>query len=256
MGPQQEEHERAMYAPRKVTALPSQLDVLTLNGIRGFALARLRGNVAELAAVCQVWGSSLATLHAIPTQHSAPPFAPRPWLLNPANLMPSRRSAANGPGYRTVLDAYGSNRDLRAAVREVEERWTEQHWIHGDLSAINVLVERRPALWVGFAGLESVGLGDPAWDLASCVDTITWLSPRWHAVPQQLVDYFLLGYRRAGGPARLYPAMQAVRALTTALRVGDLHCSSSKENTPAELAAWLDRAQAYADRVGYLMAVA
>jgi aminoglycoside phosphotransferase (APT) family kinase protein len=257
MGPEQEEHERAMYAHWKVTALPSQLDVLTLNGIRGFALARLRGNVAELAAVCQVWGSSLATLHAIPTQHSAPPFAPRPWLLNPANLMPSRRGAANGPGYRTVLDAYGSNRDLRAAVREVEERWTEQHWIHGDLSAINVLVERRPALRVGFAGLESVGLGDPAWDLASCVDTITWLSPRWHAVPQQLVDYFLLGYRRAGGPARLYPAMQAVRALTTALRVGDsLHCSSSKENTPAELAAWLDRAQAYADRVGYLMAVA
>jgi aminoglycoside phosphotransferase (APT) family kinase protein len=178
-------------------------------------------------------------------------------LLNPANLMPSRRSAANGPGYRRLLDAYGSNRDLRAAVHDVEERWTEQHWIHGDLSAINVLVERRPALRVGFAGLESSGLGDPAWDLASCVDTITWLSPRWHAVPQQLVDYFLLGYRRAGGPARLYPAMQAVRALTTAFRIADSqHAPSHQENAQSELALWLDRARAYAERVGYLMAVA
>jgi hypothetical protein len=246
-----------MYAPREVAALASQLDKLTLTRERGFALARLRGNVAELAAVCQVWGSSVATLHALPTQHSAPPVAARPWLLNPANLMPSRRSAANGPGYRKLLEAYESSRDLRAAVREVHERWTEQHWIHGDLSAITVLVERRPALWVGFAGLEGAGLGDPAWDLASCVDTITWLSPRWHAVPQQLVDYFLLGYRRAGGPARLYPAMQAVRALTTAFRLaGSQHASIRKQHMQAELAVWLDRAQAYAERVGCLMAVA
>ena len=113
-----------MYAPREVSALVGQLHTLTLSGARGFALARLHGNVAELAAVCQIWGSSVATLHAMETQHSAPPLAPRPWLLNPANLMPSRRNAANGPGHRTVLEAYESNRDLRAAIREVDERWS------------------------------------------------------------------------------------------------------------------------------------
>jgi aminoglycoside phosphotransferase (APT) family kinase protein len=246
-----------MYAHREGAAPAGQLDTLTLSRVRGLALARLRGNIAELAAVCQVWGSSLASLHAVEAEDSAPAVAPRPWLLNPANLMPSRRSAANGPGYRTVLEAYESTRDLRAAVREVDERWTEQHWIHGDLSAINVLVERRPALRVGFADLERAGLGDPAWDLASCVDTITWLSPRWHVVPQQLVDYFLLGYRRAGGPARLYPAMQAVRALTTAFRLASSQDASIREeHTKAELAAWLNRAHAYAERVGCLMAVA
>lgn len=245
-----------MYAPMEAAALASQLDKLTLSGVSGLALARLRGNVAELAAVCQVWGSSVATLHVVPTHPSEPPVAPRPWVLYPGNLMPSRRNAANGPGYRTVLEAYESIRDLRAAVREVDERWTEQHWIHGDLNAINVLVERRPALRVGFAGLEGAGLGDPAWDLASCVDTITWLSPRWHTVPQQLVDYFLLGYRRAGGPGRLYPAMQAVRALASALRLAAQGDSIRKQPSQAELAIWLDRAQAYAARVGCLMAVA
>ena len=47
------------------------------------------------------------------------------------------------------------------------------------------------------------------------------MSPRWHVKPQPLVDDFLFGYRRAGGPGRLYPAMQAV-AQTYAERVGRL----------------------------------
>jgi hypothetical protein len=63
----------------------------------------------------------------------------------------------------TVLDVYESSRDLRAAVREVDERWIEQHGIHGDLSATNVVVEQRPALRVSFLGLESAGLGDAAY---------------------------------------------------------------------------------------------
>jgi hypothetical protein len=84
------------------------------------------------------------------------------------------------------------------------------------------MVEEQPALQVSFLDLESGGLGDPAWDLASAVDTITWLSPRWHVVAQPLVYYLILGYRRAGGPGRLYPAIQAVRALATAVWVAEL----------------------------------
>jgi hypothetical protein len=76
-------------------------------------------------------------------------------------------------------------------------------------------------------------------------------------MPQPLVDYFLLGYRLAGGPGRLYPAIQAVRALATAMWVVDLpHESTGPEHIEAELAFWLDRAREYAARVGCLMAVA
>jgi aminoglycoside phosphotransferase (APT) family kinase protein len=118
------------------------------------------------------------------------------------------------------------------------------------------MVEEKPALRVSFLDLESGGLGDPAWDLASAVDTITWLAPRWHAVAQPLVDYLILGYRRAGGPGRLYPAIQAVRALATAVWVADLPEERTKQEAQEELELWLDRARAYAARIGWLMAVA
>ena len=118
------------------------------------------------------------------------------------------------------------------------------------------MVEEQPALRVSFLDLESGGLGDPAWDLASAVDTITWLSPRWHAVAQPLVDYLILGYRRAGGPARLYTAIQAVRALATAIWVSESPQGRTGREAEEELELWLDRARAYAARVGWLMAVA
>jgi len=154
-----------------------------------------------------------------------------------------------------VLKAYESSSDLRAATREVDERWTELHWIHGNLNATNVVVDHQPALRVSFVDRDGVGLGDPAWDLASAVDVIAWLSPGWHAFPQALVDYFLLGYRRAGGPGRLYPAMQAVRALGTAVWAAT-HESADGKNLETGVSAWLDRARAHAARVGCLMAVA
>jgi hypothetical protein len=62
--------------------------------------------------------------------------------------MPSRRDAALGSGYPTVLETYEPSPDLRAAASEVDDRWTEQDWIHGNLSASNVIVEHWPALRV------------------------------------------------------------------------------------------------------------
>jgi aminoglycoside phosphotransferase (APT) family kinase protein len=180
-----------MYTPREVLAHSSRLGPQADTVVSGVDLTQQQGTVAELAAICQAWGAAVACLHTMSTRHPAAALAPRPRVLNPWHLMPSVRDAAPGSGYAAVLEVYEASPDLRAAASEVDERWTERHWIHGNLSAFNVIVEQRPALQVSFVNLEYAGLGDPAWDLASAVDTITWLSPRWRVLPQMLVDYFL-----------------------------------------------------------------
>jgi Ser/Thr protein kinase RdoA (MazF antagonist) len=220
-------------------------------------LVQQRGTVAELAQICQAWGAAIATLHATATHRSSAPIAARPWVIKPEHRTASMRSVLPGPGHTAVLRAYESSSELRAATREVDERWTELHWIHGNFTATNVFIQHRPALLVSFADLDGAGLGDPAWDLASAVDMIAWLAQRWRALPQPLVEYLLLGYRRAGGPGRLYPAIQAVRALATAKWVAESPLGPTPEqHLESEVAFWLDRARAHAARLGCLMAVA
>ena len=168
-----------MYTPRELLAQSSRFGPQVVNAVGGVDLAQQQGTVAELAVICRAWGAAVASLHTMSTHHSAAALAPRPLVLKTWHLMPSVMDAAPGSGYAAVLEAYESSPDLRAAASEVDERWTERHWIHGNLGAFNVVVEQRPALQVSFLDLENAGLGDPAWDLASAVDTITWLSPRW-----------------------------------------------------------------------------
>ena len=233
----------------------------------GADLVQQRGTVAELAQICQTWGATLAALHTTATHGPSAPLTARPWVINPehrpASMRPASMGAASmrivlpGFGYAAVLQAYESSYELRVAAREVDERWTELHWIHGNLTATNVLVEHQPALRVSFIDPHGVGLGDPAWDLAAAVDMIAWLAPRWGATPQPLADYLILGYRRAGGPGHLYPAMQAVQALATAAWVADSpYESSSEAHVEGKLEFWLDRACGHAARVGCLMSVA
>gem|GEM_PF-1766329 len=241
--------EIAMYTPPELVGKAGQFGAADL--------VQQRGTVAELAQVCQALGAAIATLHTTATRGSSAPLAPRPWVINPEHRTASMRRVQTGLGRAAVLNAYRCSSDLRAAAREVNERWTELHWIHGNLIATNVLVEHQPALRVSFTDLEGMGLGDPAWDLASAVDMIILLSAHWRAMPQPLVEYLLLGYRRAGGLGRLYPAIQAVRALATAELVADSPLESTGEGrSQADVAAWLDRARGYAARVGLLMSVA
>jgi hypothetical protein len=90
------------------------------------------------------------------------------------------------------------------------------------------MVDAWPGLQVRFVGFGRSGLGDPGWDLAGCLETIAVLvgpttsdaaaCARSHAQEALLAEYFMHAYRRAGGPGRVQPAMQAVHALSSAWR--------------------------------------
>jgi aminoglycoside phosphotransferase (APT) family kinase protein len=235
-------------APRLLTETSD--DALWLGAVRGADLTAQHGNVPELAEICQAWGAELGRLHRIPVRPGAS-VAPRPWVLSPAHRAPSMRGAPAGSAFATVLAAIEAEPGLRAAAAEVDQRWSETHWIHGDVSPTNVVVDTLPCLQVRFLDFEDAGLGDPAWDLATALDTIGHVAPGWAAPVEPLTEYFLRGYRHADGPGRLYPAMQAVRAVATAWQLAGLQGGAEPSTVRVQVADWLRRARGHAAAARY-----
>lgn len=192
--------------------------VVWTEAVRGLRLSELTGTMAELAEVCQAWGTALATLHLtrIGTAAEAP-AARRPWVLNPDRLPRGMRQAPAGSARAYVLRTLCTDRGLVRTSSRVADRWTADRWTHGDVTADRVLVLRRPDLTVRFVDLRAGGLGDPGWDLAAALETVEELTAgpraRWRSTNGScLRDYLLRGYRRTGGVA-------VVDAGATALRI-------------------------------------
>jgi aminoglycoside phosphotransferase (APT) family kinase protein len=219
--------------------------------VRGVDLVHVRAGVPELAEMCECWGLQLARLHQLPvTSGAGVSEAPRPWLLAADRrarvaARVDRHSEAAG-----VLATVEREPRLRLAAGQVEARWTTRHWVHGDLGPSNVVLDPAPPVRVRFLNFEHAGLGDPAWDLATALDTLVWLASRpWsQASAECLGDYFLRGYRRGGGPGSLYPAMQAVRALATAWQLAEVARDRPTGGLRGQLDGWLNRARSFADR--------
>jgi hypothetical protein len=194
-------------------------DVWT-GAVRGTRIAKLTGTMADLAESCQAWGGALATLHRTPIAvGTQPPVAPRPWVLDPDRLPGAMRQAPVGSARALVLRTLRGDRGLRRTVDRVADRWSADHWTHGDLTADRVLVQHSPEVRVRFVDLRCGGLGDPAWDLAGAVETIAELTsgPRtpWGAASRAcLSDYLVQGYRRVGGAAGVDPGTRALRMLS------------------------------------------
>ncbi len=232
--------------PRLLSAQPG--DCLWVGVVRGTDLAHARGSVPELAEVCETWGVAVARLHRLSTARAGVPEAPRPWLLVSERRERAARHLTRGSAQSAVLSVIESEPGLRAVGSEVAARWTDRHWMHGGLTATHVVVEWAPPLRVRFLNFENAGLGDLAWDLATAIDTITWMSRRWQTPAEPLVDYFLRGYRRAGGLGTLYPAVQAVRALATAWWLAGSDAAEPTDKETIDVCGWLDRARGFAAR--------
>jgi Ser/Thr protein kinase RdoA (MazF antagonist) len=217
--------------------------------VSGRDLVHLSATIPELAEICQTWGVAVARLHQLSTTRPGVPPAPRPWLLDPDRRARLAGRSGRGSLLAAVAVALDSEPALRSAARAVDARWTDRSWIHGNLTADHVLVQAAPPVRVRFLDFENAGLGDPAWDLATAADTITWLARRRQTPAEPLVDYFFRGYRRSGGHGSLYPAVRAVRALTTAWQLGGSETApADPQLMRAELQFWLDRARSFAVR--------
>ena len=188
----------------------------------GVRLSAVRGTMAELADVCQAWGSAVAMLHrhGLPAGMEAP-VAQRPWVLDPERLPRSMRRLPPASARAFVLRTLAGDRGLRRTIDRVADHWSASHWTHGELSADRVLVQRTPDVRVRFVDLRAGGLGDPGWDLAGAVETVAELTggsraPWGSASEVCLRDYLLQGYRRAGGPAVVTAGTRALRIVERA----------------------------------------
>jgi Ser/Thr protein kinase RdoA (MazF antagonist) len=200
----------------------------------GTVLTRLRRSVPDLARVCAAWGAALAALHLWRPAAGAPVSASLPWALA-ADRLPPSMAGASGAAAQRVLQAVRGEPELQRAAEHARMSWTTRHWIHGDAVAANVLVRavEGPTPRIGFIDLELAGLGDPGWDVATALDSLTWMAPTWACPPEPLVEHFLEGYRTAGGPGRAHPALQAVRCVMTAWQIAVLeeHPASARQVT-------------------------
>ena len=233
--------------------------------VPGVQLSGLRGTMAELADVCQAWGSAVAALHrcAIPADYQAP-VAPRPWVLDPERLPRSMRRLPAASARAFVLRTLTGDRGLRRTIDRVADHWTTGHWTHGDLSSDRVLVHRAPEVRVRFVELAAGGLGDPGWDLAGAVETIAELAggsraPWGSASEVCLRDYLLQGYRRAGGPAVVTAGARALRIVGRAWQLaavldqraghpGTMHPAAGHANQATRLTRQLELARNLAER--------
>ena len=215
--------------------------VVWTSAISGESLTGVRGTMADLAEICQRWGAALATLHGTAPDGDGrrgagwsatgsagvtgagltAPEAPRPWVLDPDRPPRTDRPPAPGSARAYVLRVLRGDRGLRRAGARVADRWTSDHWIHGDLTGEKVLVRRGPELQVRFVDLRGAGRGDQGWDLAGALDTVAELTagpraPWGSASGTCLADYLMQGYRRSGGAATVDGSTRALRMVARA----------------------------------------
>ncbi len=221
-------------------------EVVWASAISGESLTTVRGTMADLAEICQRWGAALAALHRTdlpgpglrharsperaPSGAAGPatvvpgatvPEAPRPWLLDPDRPPRTDCPPAAGGARAYVLRTLRGDRGLRDAAARLADRWTNENWIHGDLTAQTVLVRHAPELQVRFVDLRGAGRGDPGWDLAGALETVAELTsgpqaPWRSASGDCLADYLMRGYRRSGGTASVEGATRALRMVARA----------------------------------------
>lgn len=156
--------------------------------------------------VAAALGSALATLHGTAVDPwPEPPRATLPWPVTdatPASIDRVPADSAAAALLAQVRDGADARR-LAGAGR----RWRTGHWVHGDLSGANALVDRVGGrARVSFLDLEDAGVGDPSWDVVCalrCLDDA--LVP---GAAEAAREAFWGAYRDGGGSGEEDPALR------------------------------------------------
>jgi len=156
-------------------------------------------------------GRALADLHWVVLDLPAP-IARMPWPLHPDRVLPSMRGAVAGSACAEVL-AELNREPVRSALAAAAAWWRADAWIHGDLSAGNVIVADRRT--VSLIDLEAAGCGDPGWDVVCAEAALAAVDPRPTGQRDSLT-IFRTAYAEAGGLGQPTAALRCARELMTA----------------------------------------
>ena len=191
-------------------------------------------NLAELTAACVALGAALAGVHRLPARHDLSSVPPSP----PPSALGHVRQARGTALGAEILHAVDTDRGIQVAAETVRQRWSERNWTIGRIDPDSVVVD---AFWrARFADVDSAGLGNPDWDVAACLASIAVLADSKAASVAWLSEHFWNSYRRAGGPGRVHPQMQAMYAIDAAWRAVDPALAG--DDVAEDVHWWLDRA--------------
>jgi aminoglycoside phosphotransferase (APT) family kinase protein len=183
------------------------------------------GRTAELLLALRAWGTALAALHRWPAGIGDPPAAPKPWILEPSKAPEHLRLASShrGAGNRVavVLAELQRNGAVRDALATVRAGWSRTCWTHGDATTSNGVARAvdRQHWRVWLLDLESAGLGDPSWDLATAYDSLLVHRANLGRTMRPAVRALLDGYRCGDGPGRLSRELLIARAALTCVQL-------------------------------------
>ncbi|HEY2043757.1 MAG TPA: phosphotransferase [Jatrophihabitans sp.] len=188
---------------------------------------------ARVITAVRAWGQALARLHRSPAEPDVTPTAALPWVLAAGDGPAHLRAMVPRSAALTVWAMLREDRAVRAALQGAHEAWSATHWTHGDATSANCLARvTKPYQWrIWFVDLETAGLGDPGWDLATAYESL-----EFHAISRRIdvrpvLTSLLSGYRDAGGPARLTRNLLVARAALTAVQVASSARTASAQQT-------------------------
>lgn len=202
----------------------------------------------DLADLAQAWGLALAGLHTTPVGSALAVPAERPWVLSGAARFPVPGRRRPTAAQQTLLRLARSDPGLMWAVRQAADRWSERCLVHTDLAGRHVLVATAAGIAadtkVRFVDFARAGLGDPDWDVAGALELLAVLATGCRVSESVLSDYFLRGYRRAGGPGQVDSRLRGLWAIEAAWKLAGGAAAGAAAVDSGPIRYWLGRARA------------
>lgn len=210
----------------------SDEECLWTTALPGMPWAAAVAQVADVEPLAAALGRSLARLHRLPLPEGAP-AATVPWPVAVAqghDLPACVALTPEGSAAAAVVARARVGTDVEPLSRAAR-RWTRRCWVHGDVSAANLVVDPGGPT-VRLLDLEDGGAGDPSWDVVLAVRCLTDHLPGTRG--ERARSALLTAYDQAAGPGTDDPDLAVAARLSTDFRraATALQGQTRTESTP------------------------